>query len=174
MGLDITAYTGLKEIGPQTAEHRENGDPPGTTAFWDNSDFPGRIEGVKPRTLYAYEGADHIFGRSYGTYGAWREWLAKLAGYPLTEYSSSIGGVKKAHAAACWEGATGPFSELINFADNEGTIGPVVAAKLAKDFAEWDERAKEAAANVTWYYEVYEDIRRGIDMAAKNGALGFH
>jgi hypothetical protein len=30
----------------------------------------------------------------------------------------------------------GPFVELIDFADNEGMIGPRAAAKLAKDFAD--------------------------------------
>lgn len=173
MGLDITAYSGLKEVGPQTAEHRENGNPDGTTTFWDNPDFPGRIDGVKEKTLYSYDEEEHVFGRSYGTYGAWREWLAQLSGYPLTEYEGPLGRPEKAHAAACWHGATGPFSELINFADNEGTIGPVVAAKLAKDFAEWDERAK-AAATHGWEYEVYGQIRSGVEMAARNGALDFH
>ena len=39
-----------------------------------------------------------------------------------------------------------PFVELINFSDCEGVIGPEVAAKLAKDFADYEFSASAFAA----------------------------
>ena len=95
----------------------------------------------------------------------------KLAGYPLTEYRGHFGKDESAHAAACWNGATGPFYELINFTDCDGTIGPEVAAKLARDFAEWDERAQVVGGE---WYEAYAEWRRCFEFAAHTGAVRFH
>lgn len=178
MGLDITAYRKLTKldcvfdaegypIDPETREPIEN-----YLKVYANSDFPGREKGLEDRATYAYEDAEHVLSRGYGGYNRWRDMLAKLAGYPLTKYKGAFGIESEGHAAACWQGATGPFSELINFADNEGVIGPVVAAKLARDFAEFDERAK--AITEDYFYEGYCDMRRGLEMAADGGALDFH
>jgi hypothetical protein len=83
------------------------------------------------------------------------------------------------------EEAKGPFTELINFSGCEGYIGPVVAAKLAKDFADYQQRAEEYAANQgepdhgseDWsgdeWLEVYNDWRRAFEMAADGGAVIF-
>jgi hypothetical protein len=129
MGLDITAYRQLKLCD---ALFDADGDPIDRATqepianylhVFANSDFPGREEGLKDRGVYTYAEVDEVLGMGYGGYNRWRETLAKLAGYPLTEYRSRFGGIQHAHAAACWEGATGPFSDLINFADNEGVIG---------------------------------------------------
>jgi len=177
MGLDITAYRKLTKLDVLFNEDGEPVDPatrePIENYFKVNSnpDFPGREEGLIDRAAYSYEEVDSVFSRSYGGYGRWREVLAKLAGYPATAYVRH-GQTDMLHAAACWEGATGPFSELINFSDCEGVIGPVVSAKLAKDFAEFDERAK--AITDDYFYEGYCEMRRGAEMAADGGALSFH
>lgn len=178
MGLDITAYRKLTKVDVLLDA---DGEPVDRTTLepledyfkaYVNTDFPGREQGIEDRAVYKYEEASHVFSRSYGGYNRWREALAKLAGYPLTEYEQRYGDAEILHAAACWKGATGPFSELINFADNEGVIGPVVAAKLALDFAEFEERAK--AVHEPFFYEGYCDMRRGLEMAADGGALDFH
>lgn len=177
MGLGITAYRKLTKLDVLFNEDGEPVDPVTREAVdeylkvYANPDFPGREEGLEDRAVYAYEEAEHVFSRSYGGYNFWREALAKMAGYPATP-RTSYGVEELKHAAACWEGATGPFSELINFSDCEGVIGPVVAAKLAIDFAEFDARAKEVAHPN--FYTGYADLRRGIEMAADGGALSFH
>jgi hypothetical protein len=180
MGLDITAYRKLTKldvvfdadgepIDPQTREPVDD-----YMKVYANSDFPGRAEGLEDRAIYSYEEADSCLSLGYGGYNGWREALAKMAGYPLTEYEGQFGSREKAHAAACWgDGETGPFAELINFTDCDGTIGPVVAAKLARDFAEWDERAK-AVGEPHYFYRIYAELRKGVEMAADGGALRFH
>ncbi|MDQ0035887.1 hypothetical protein J2W30_003660 [Variovorax boronicumulans] len=177
MGLDITAYRRLTLRDSSINEDGEAVDPiTGETLddclrVFANPGFPGREEGLIDRAVYAYEESDDVLGMSYGRYNAWRESLAKLAGYPLTEVTERFGPSRMLHAGACWAGATGPFSELINFADNEGTIGPVVAAKLARDFAEFEERAKAIGDD---FYQAFLDLKRGSEMAADSGALDFH
>jgi hypothetical protein len=73
---------------------------------------------------------------------------------------------------ACWNGAQGPFSELIHFSDCEGVIGTAVSKKLAADFAAFDEKAK--AAGNERYYAKYQEWRKAFEMAANGGAVDFH
>lgn len=161
MGLDITAYKQLTKT--------EGGD---VVLRGNLGAFAGREDGIAIGTAYhAAESFDFRAG-SYGGYGTWREQLAKLAGYPPTEHRDHDGKIEMLCAAACWNGATGPFSELINFADNEGTIGPVVARKLAADFAQFEEQAK--AARDGWFSDRYRDWKRAFEMAAQDGAVEFH
>ena len=177
MGLDITAYRQLTEcdvlfddddepVDATTREPIEN-----YLRVFANPDFPGRAEGLKNRAIYTYADAASVLEMGYGRYNRWREQLAKLAGYPLTEYQPSYGPRESMHAAACWQGATGPFSELINFSDCEGDIGPVVAAKLTKDFAQFDSAANALGDD---FYSAYAELKGGVDMAADGGALHFH
>lgn len=178
MGLDVTAYRQLTKldvlfnedgeaVNPTTREAVEN-----YLRVYSNPDFPGRADGLIDRAAYSYEEAEHVFSRGYGGYNDWRESLAKLADYPA-DYRQTFGVRERSHAAAAWNGVitSGPFYELVNFADNEGTIGPVVATKLLQDFVEFDERAKAFGSS---FYEGYCDFRRGLEMAADNGALDFH
>jgi hypothetical protein len=178
MGLDITAYKGLSKLD---VVYDDDGEPLRADTHepiedyikaWENPDFPGRIEGIEDGAIYAFEDAVACLGLGYGGYSQWRDALAKLAGYPLTPYKS-YGMVEHSHAAACWDpnGAKGPFCELINFADNEGTIGPVVCAKLLKDFDEFEERAKAVGGH---FWSVYMELHAGLRLAAQGGCLQFH
>jgi len=168
MGLDITAYSNIREIRP--AMQDEDTDH-GETKFWINKDFLGREDGIKEKTIYAYEDSHGFRAGSYSGYGIWRNKLAELAGYPLAE-ENFFGFKRMTHSGGAWAATEGPFWELINFADNEGTIGPVVSAKLAKDFAEF--QAKADAHPEEWFRERYADWRKAFDLAAQNGAVSFH
>lgn len=177
MGLDITAYRQLQPLDTvfdadgEPVDHETRKPIDNYFQVFANPNFPGREEGLKDREVYSYAEAEDVVSMGYGYYNRWREALAKLAGYPLTERGDRFGGTRQLHAAACWQGASGPFSELINFADNEGVIGPVVAAKLARDFAEFEERAKAVGED---FYRGFADLKRGVEMAADGGALDFH
>jgi hypothetical protein len=186
MGLDITAYSKLSKID---AVFNADGEPidPATREpiegnyfhAYVNTDFgPERYEGVEDRAVYRYEDSFAFRAGSYGGYNEWREALAALAGYPTVMYERVKGYAPSAaerHDAAAWHGlcAGMPFVDLVNFSDCEGVIGPKVAAKLAKDFAEWDERAKKYDAGM-WFYERYANWRKAFAMAADGGAVAFH
>jgi hypothetical protein len=161
MGLDITAYRRVEEVpSPELDADDFPVDWKCQTRFLDNTDFPGRFEGLKAEAIYAFADSFDFRAGSYSGYGWWREQLAALAGYSTED---------------AWNGrADGkPFIELVNFADNEGTLGPAVCARLAKDFADFDDRAK-AHSPETWFYESYCNWRKAFEMGADRGAVDFH
>lgn len=145
MGLDITAYP---------ADYNNRFLVSHSIIKWTEDNFPGRSEGLEGGAVYAFEESFGFRAGSYGGYNDWRDWLARMSG---------------------WESAktTGPFYELIHFADNEGVIGPKVAAKLAKDFAEHADKAKQMAQD-DFDLQRYQNWQRAFEMAADNGAVDFH
>jgi hypothetical protein len=172
MGLDITAYRGLTKV-----EDREEADFIVGFALIGWVEWPGRTAGLERGAVYASTDRFGFAAGSYGNYNAWREELAQMAGYPLGHYEQ-YGKQWPSYAVACWNGAQGPFAELINFADNEGMIGPVVAAKLLKDFEEHEARAMQWAQGLgddeAWFIEKYRDWRKAFTYAADNGAVNFN
>lgn len=164
MGLDITAY---RQITPDPTPAKDengfllSGFYGGASMHWSESCFPGRGEGIDPDTVYAYAEAFHFRAGSYSGYGRWRDHLAELGGLTAHERRYPVP-----------ESAKKPFYELVVFADNEGVIGPKVAAKLAQDFREYlpqAERTKEP-----WFLEIYRDWLKAFEMAADGGAVEFH
>lgn len=169
MGLDITAYSRLAPAGGIAADDE---DAYAThVRVLPSRHFPGR---EAPLSEGWHSFADRMGFRagSYGGYNDWRERLAKLAGYPAT-----MGGGYRTyptHAAGAWASTEGPFWELINFSDCDGTIGSAAAQKLARDFAEWDERAKAADPESPWFYDLYQLWRKAFELAADGGCVDFH
>lgn len=170
MGLDITAY---KKLTPApTAEVDADGYP----VQWDKyhlvsqhtlaiteENFPGRTEGL---TAGVFDTEDTLGFRagSYSGYNEWRRWLATLGGHESVD--------------ACWSGkiTEGPFLELINFSDCEGVIGPVVSAKLAKDFEALQDKADTYAEDEegNYFVQLYAKWRAAFEMAADGGCVDFH
>lgn len=176
MGLDISAYKGIEKVD---CVFDEDGDPidPSTRQYVDydarvyvNPDFPGREEGVEDKGVYRAKESMGFRAGGYSGYNAWREQLAQLAGYPAAEYTQ-WGRTQMRYDAGAWAATRGPFWELINFSDCEGVIGPVVSAKLAKDFQEFDERARAIGGS---FYDKYQEWREAFEMAAENGMVRFH
>ena len=169
MGLDITAYKKLTPVQDGLAVLDKNGDLADSDSFFRISDlditctekdWPGRTSGLEPGVFEFEERLDFWAG-SYSGYNEFRNWLATVGGWESDE--------------ACWHGPAteGPFYELINFADNEGVIGPNTAKKLEKDFADFREEAtKKATAD--WHMSDYDQWHNAFALAAKGGAIDFH
>lgn len=179
MGLDITAY---RQVKKEDVVLNENGEPidPSTKDYrYDlarvraNSDFPSRAEGIEDGH-YSYEASHGFCAGSYSGYNWWRNELAKFAGYPATAYIK-YGSETMRHDAGAWAATSGPFYELINFSDCEGVIGPVVAKKLAQDFADFADRAMAYQPDIRgdWYAR-YLEWQTAFLMAADNGFVDFH
>jgi hypothetical protein len=159
MGLDITAYKNLKVV--ENPELDEDGYPlnydtewiPGGSMDWSEKHFPGRGEGIDSKKVYSWEESFRFRAGSYSGYNWWRRKLEQFAN-------------------------GNDFQELINFADNEGVIGPVVSKKLLKDFADHEEQAQEYSKALgvdgEYWIEKYYQWKSAFEMAAENGAVDFH
>lgn len=158
MGLDITAYKKLEII--ENPKYDEDGEldykkawQPGESMEWSEKHFPGRGEGIDSKAVYQWEEALRFPAGSYSGYNDWRRKLAEFKGDVA-------------------------FQELIDFADNEGVIGYVVAKKLAKDFADYEEEARVYASNWgvygNYWFNLYKEWREAFEMAADHGAVDFH
>lgn len=160
MGLDITAMRKLRKVENPILD--EDGYPedwekqwkPGASMEWSEEHFPGRGEGVEINSVYEFEEKFDFRAGSYFGYGAWRDELDKFKGDVA-------------------------FQELINFADNEGVIGPVVAKKLYEDFNKYEVEAEEHSKNVEnsdgeWFIYKYRQWKKAMELASDNGAVDFH
>ena len=184
MGLDISAYRKLTKIDVVFSYDGEPIDPVTRESVdydlhaYLNHDFPGRADDIDDRCVYRAEESMGFRAGSYGGYNVWREELAKLAGYEgLKVDRHNSGNIQIRHDAGAFEATEGPFWDLICFSDCEGVIGSVISSKLAKDFAEWDERAKAHSYicdQPSRFYEVYQEWRKAFEMAADCGAVYFH
>lgn len=180
MGLGVTAFSKLTKLDALFDESGEPVNPQTRERYKDyfkayvSADFPSQADGIEDRAVYSYEAYGRFWSASYGRYNSWRETLAKLAGYEAVPYET-VPGYKPSevmsHQVGAFEVNEGPFHELVCFSDCDGVIGPKVAAKLAKDFANWDERAR--ALGDDWFYSKYQEWRQCFEMAADAGAVSF-
>lgn len=165
MGLAVTAYKKIRIV--------ENDlDDEDLLRILVNPAFPGRADDLVDGATYDYADSMRGWSAPYSSYGEWRNQLAALAGYPAVDHADGRRGVRKLHTAGAWAMNGGPFWELINFADNEGCIGAVVSAKLARDFAE--HQSKADAHSDPWFRERYAQWRSVFEFAADGGAVEFH
>jgi hypothetical protein len=166
MGLDITVYSKVKLAAVQgvDANREPLSDEDFAESLYVDKNFPSACPEFHNGTVVTHDGeCQHFRAGSYGGYNEWRDKLAKLAGY--------------ASAASVWRNPEpGPFVELINFSDCEGTIGPSVCAKLAKDFAEFQPKvdALPDSFDASYFRERYADWRAAFELAAGNGIVVFH
>jgi hypothetical protein len=182
MGLDIAAYRGLTRAAEGEGLHPEYAEEAdyehGWFRLYKNDEFPGRAGEIDDEGIYRATEEFGFRAGSYSGYNEWRDQLAALVGHPSEKHVVAASehlmlGDRWSHAASVWNNpAPGPFMELINFSDCEGTIGTTVSAKLAKDFADWQEKAD--AHEDEWFREKYADWRKAFEMAADNGCVVFH
>lgn len=157
MGLDIRAYRGLKKVeNPLLDEdgypENDNEWTPGEGMEFSEKYFPGRAEGLESNAVYKWEDTFYVSAGSYSRYNWWRDKLEDF-----------LNGDS--------------FIELINFADNEGVIGPVVSKKLYNDFVKNHERAiiySETLEDGDYWLKKYKEWEKAFEMASDNGAVDFH
>ena len=161
MGLDVFAYQKVTHVREPRDEHDYGTDE--EERLYNMPAFAERCE--LPDGIYVPSGTVHGFEcGSCGRYGKWREALAALVGVSTHDVWKGPKDIARAT----------PFYELINFADNEGTIGPAVSAKLAADFDKYAERAASHRPDWPSWLETYEDFRKAFHLAAQGGVVKFH
>jgi len=175
MGLDITVNMGckvadwkLQKAIADAEEPREEAYEMGLALPYVEEGRECRAEGLEIGKAYKVGDSWGFRAGSYGGYNEWRKVLAQLAGVAdIEDFWKREFEVEKDGGRL-----DVPFAELLAFSDCEGTLGPAVCARLAKDFAEHDERAKGHGED--WFYDLYETWHRAMREAAEDGFISFH
>lgn len=163
MGLDITAYSQLKDTG---RPFDSDGDEANALIPDNHPDFAQRCVEFTPGNAFEYEGELHACIGAYSYYGRWREQLAKLAGYP------PVTGRTRPYSEGAWAATEGPFWEFIDFTDCDGVLGTAVCQKLAKDFADYEASAR-LLGNEN-FLRTYLKFKAAVEWASDGGAVVFH
>lgn len=136
MGLTVYAYEHayLTEHRAAPDEYRCPTEEQDHVLAWvTRPDFHRSLDGLVNRACYHVPGTPLRVSMSYGGHGRFRRALA------ATFYDGVT-------VETVWKDPDAyvdlPFFELVQFADNEGTIGPTAARRLADDFVRglgaWD------------------------------------
>jgi hypothetical protein len=166
MGLDITSYSNLSYVGEHTTDWCDDEDHVEAFAY---DSFRDSFRGIPIVRTKRIGGTDFLIGGcyavtdktethgfragSYSGYGAWRDNL-RAQFNPGQEPS-------------------GPFYELIWFADNEGSIGELAAAELLADFRH-HAGLYVPGGDRPWWAEKCQDWTRACELAADGGLIRFH
>ncbi|MCA7969229.1 hypothetical protein LGM42_04895 [Burkholderia sp. AU39826] len=119
----------------------------------ENPDAPQIADGVEVGATYRC--AELTFF-SFPHWRACRDWVIKLA-----DMVGCTDELLKAGSAVA-------FRDFFMW-KQEGTVGPKASAKLAVEFAEWDERAKSFADHD--FYEMFAFMRTMFEWGAKDGLI---
>ncbi|WP_140402342.1 hypothetical protein [Burkholderia multivorans] len=169
-GLDVTAYSGLAIV--ESPLISPDGTPQGKNQItFDPGNFPDRFRGIEAGKVYQFQSSFTFRAGSYSGYNAWRNELAKLAGYQpsITVRNKAV---ESRYDETVWKLDQGPFWELIKFSDAEGTIGPDVCWKVHRDFVQYHDQA--AQVSIPYFYDSYVDWMKAFEMCSINGAIVFH
>ncbi len=167
MGLQIVGYG---EVSKEKIEGQMFSD----AVDIDTRTFPDRCKEFENDSIvYIYGETIADFSMRYSSYNRLREQLAELAGYHYYDHSDLCG--TSGHVVGAWKASEGPFWELLSFSDCEGCIGTSVCKKLAKDFADFQEKAdqRKKVALDDYFLESYRVLRHTFEVAAVDGLVKF-
>ena len=138
---------------------------PVTNGGYPYYSLPGmedRLEGLAADRLDGECVYDFSAG-SYGGYGDWRALLCRVMNgvEPWTVWNNSD---KWKHT---------PFYGLINFADNEGCIGPVWSKRLAEEFENGRLRFAQHPDVDQYSLDLYDKWSKAFELAADGGFVRF-
>ena len=157
MALNITGYEHA-EITPEHDRTEDCLDDEHVMAFVYEG-HEATLAGLVPDRCYAVAGRVQGWNRDYESYNVFREALSRaaLGVEPETVWKDP----------ATYRDR--PYYELIYFADNEGTVGPVAAAALAADFAD---RSVREALPERWRAD-YDALGAIFALAARDGLVNY-
>jgi len=168
MGLDIIWCKEVLRNTYKPPNMHDTGEPLDTCSMdisvYNIDDFADRQDDLQSGYYNVTGDASQGVG-PYSYYNSFRDALAEMLGYESARFVWQ-------NYAQC-KGK--PFVELINFADNEGCIGPKTCAKLARDFSVF-----YSAAESKWtrdgspdFLETYRLFQKAFTTAAGKGCVIF-
>ena len=173
MGLDITAYKGIKLI-----ENPNMGDT-NHPEVWANQVYISignseweQGDDLEVGRVYEFSDVISVYSSSYSTYGNLRNELARIAGYEPLIAGSKYRGIYAARVCDNWEqGKRGILAELIYFADNEGEIGTKTTRKILNDLHAISKHSSELNE---WNQGLLTNLIQTFEFAAVDGFVQFH
>jgi hypothetical protein len=141
-------------------------------------------EGLPPSGRFRYEGPRHRIDVGCPEfYRRWRAQLVRLTGHTAHEMWAAMM-VRRPYPtsrevwAAMGEDGQGwessfAFGDLVFLDNGTSVVGPTVGARLAEQFAGWEEKAIAFAATVeeaAAWLRLYRDFRQAFDITADRGA----
>jgi hypothetical protein len=190
MGLDITAYGHLTLYPVHEPDHQgEVTDSPFCynedhiqVYPLDRQDFPVQAADLEAGRCYKSPAKRVLWGLdeatedlvafragSYSGYNVWREQLCEAA--------LGVAPEEVWHNPELYRDR--PFYYFINFADNEGQIGPRVSALLAAQFASERAAIEDALTEETlesreYFLSRYDLWQKAFEVASHDGLVDFH
>lgn len=199
MGLDITAYKGVKKLGEPIFD--AYGDEIGVRSgkaklddgrevetFIDISDvdftkpysnryFPTHIGDLDDSAVYSYDDAISPFSCGYGGYAYFKDELARIAGYPsgshlgLSNFNDRPYMATVIYNYEIEKKERGLLSDLLYFADNEGSICNSYCQKILADLKVIEHRKKELSER---HQELFDNLLEIFSFASDDGFVDFH
>ena len=171
MGLDVTAYERAERISGHepTDDDYDHGIIEAFTyapfarsldGMGELVDIPDRrfVPGCTSAGYWRTSGLEAFAQTSYGLYGRYRDALAlAVLGTDYAGFSARVD-----EFAGC------PFFDLLYFADNEGTFGPVASRRLADAYT-----SVPVEFDAGWMRVFHDDLRDCFELAADTGLVQF-
>jgi hypothetical protein len=174
VGLDITVHTKVVPVDEAEVPHTKEGDLDWDAMYEQDIRKAFVYKGFED-SYRGLPGDDPVEGSyvrsvgdtwgfragSYSGYGNFRSLLCYgMHGITISEFWEKSEAYKDK-----------PFYELLNFADNEGTIGSEAAADLAVDFVE---NREQLVPHLEDWMERYDEWTRACQDASDGGMIDFH
>jgi hypothetical protein len=162
MGLDIVVYETV-QLCPLVHEYQEACWGAGHIHVYEQG-FPQSSRGLILGRCYLSMGDDYSFrAGSYSGYGEFRRQLCLAANQVEPEQMWANPDLFKDQ----------PFFELINFYDNEGSIGPEACADLAMDFVDHRDTVLPVLDEIGWFGTSYKEWEKAFTTTAGSGLVYF-
>lgn len=170
MGLDISYYENAEPVSEDDLpdgiedERQQYIEDNNIIDYFTLKGYEARLEGIDAKYVEVDGKSGGFRAGSYGGYNQWRNRLSILAlGVPASQVWMSEEQYKDA-----------VFVDLINFADNEGVIGPVSSARLAEQFKSERQRLVQKLSDEDeWWLKLYDKWATAFETAANTGCVEF-
>jgi hypothetical protein len=175
MGLDITVYTKVVPFDESKILRTHSGEVDYDWTY-DNEVhkvfcYDGFEQSLRPLVLDTWvQSVGDSWGFRAGSYSGYSHFRDHLAAVALGVQSHEVWSDPDLYRDK-------PFFELLNFADNEGTIGGEACKDLLADFEAFEVSAFASFAllpDSDWLLEKYDTWTKAVRDAAPHGMIDFH
>ena len=140
-----------------------------------SDDFYYHSNGVKNNSVFKYDNTFHYELESSEYYGAWRNTLSKILQY---NPSKSKKYKKIAYTLGAFDYDSGPFLNLICFADRDGLINSEYCKEIYADFVKYTKYVNDMPEDhfimdKETFLTIFSQLKKCFELGANNGLVQF-